>query len=321
MVIILNKKLMILGLLIFLVFISVSAVSATDNMTDVIGDDQEYNAEITINDFSSYYFSDDDLNFDFKSSVSVSEDTRFDVVDSKTGKKIGAAYYIDGEGHGQIYADVGTYKAELKQWDFIDSPYKVKPVLFNVKVSKAPVKLSAQKWISTTKQSATLKVTVKDENNWDVEEGTVKFTINGKSYNVKVKNGVATKNVKLTKAKTYTYKAVFSSKNYKTKSVSSKVYVKKYKKYYTFKVNKYSGKISYSKYVQLIKAKNNHKYKCVHLVLGKLKGKYPIHMYIDTLQRDMLYPKGDYVHVWIDNGMGMDGPTYYKKINLCTLNP
>lgn len=315
---------MILGL-ICLFFISVSAVSASQNMTGenvAAYPSDEYNSEVIVYaNYTTHYRSDDYFYFDVDSYEGVYEDAIFKIVDNKTGKTIGAARYIDYEGYGTIDAGVGNYVATIKPQIYDDMPYNFKPVTLNVKITQAPVHLSAQKWISTTKQSATLKVTVKDEYDSPVKEGTVKFTINGKSYNVKVKNGVATKNVKLTKAKTYTYKAVFSSKNYKTKSVSSKVYVKKYKKYYTFKVNKYSGKISYSKYVQLIKAKNNHKYKCVHLVLGKLKGKYPIHMYIDTLQRDMLYPKGDYVHVWIDNGMGMDGPTYYKKINLCTLNP
>lgn len=313
---------MILGLILIVLF-SVSAVSASDNITEseVLSDGEEYNAEITIENYSSHYLSDDDLNFDLESFDGVYEDTRFDVVDNKTGKIIGSAIYEDGEGHGQIYADVGTYNAELKQWDFIDSSYNVKPVFFNVKVTKAPVKLTANKWISTTKQYATLKVTVKDEHNWPVEEGTVKFTINGKSYNVKVKNGVATKKIKLTKAKTYTYKAIFSSKNYKTKSISSKVYVKKAKKYYTFKVSKFKGKISYNKYVKLIQAKNSKKFKSIHLKLGKYKGKYPIHMYIETFPRDMQYNKGDYVHVWINTGKGMDSPFYLKKINLYTLYP
>lgn len=321
-VIILNRKLIILGLILIVMF-SVSAVSASDNITetDVLNDNEEFNAEITIDDYSSHYMSDDDLYFDFESFDGIYEDTRFDVVDIKTDKVIGSAVYVDGEGHGQIYADVGTYNAELKQWDFIDSPYKVKPALFNVKVTKAPVKLTANKWISTTKQYATLKVTVKDEHNWPVKEGTVKFTVNGKNYNVKVKNGVATKKIKLTRAKTYTYKATFSSKNYKTKTVSSKIYVKKVKTKYTFKIGQYNCKMSYSKYLKLISAKNNKKFKELSFVVGKKYGKYPIHLYVGTSAKDMLYPKGDYVHLWIDDGRGMDGYIAHKKINLYTLNP
>ena len=320
--IILNRKLIILGLILLVAF-SISAVSAADNLTEseVLSDNEEYNAEITIDSYSSHYFSGKDLNFDFKSYEGINEDTRFDVVDNNTGKVIGSAIYVDGEGHCEINADVGTYNAKIVQWDFIDSPYKVKPVFFNVKVTKAPVKLIANKWVSTTKQSVKMKVLVKDEYGYPVEEGTVKFTVNGKNYNVKVKNGVATKYVKLTKAKTYTYKATFSSKNYKTKAISSKVYVKKAKKYYVFKVSKFKGKVYYSKYVKLLKAKNNKQFKDVSFKLGKYKGKYPIHMYIETFPRDMQSLKGDYVRVWIDDGRGMDSPFYSKKINLCTLNP
>ena len=108
---------------------------------------------------------------------------------------------------------------------------------------------------------------------------------------------------------------------YKTKSTSSHIYVKKAKKYYVFNLNKFKCKVYYTKYVKLINAKNNGKSKTIHLVVGKQYGKYPINMYVETVHRDMQYPKGDYVHVWIDNGMGMDGPSYFKKINLYTLNP
>ena len=318
------KKLVILAL-IGLMFLSVSVVSASDNVTvedEILADvNEDYNAEIVAKDYNSYYMSDANVKFDFKSYDGIVEDTRFDIIDNKNNKVIGAAYYLDGEEYGQIYADVGNYKATIKMWDFIDSAYKVKPVTFNVKITKAPVKLTASKCISTTKNHATLTATVKDKKGWAVEEGTVKFIVNGKSYTAKVKDGVAKKSVKLTKARIYTYRAIFSSKNYLTKKVSSKVYVKKAKSYYTFKVSKFTGKISYGDYLKLIKAKNSNKYKCIHIKLGKYLGKYPIHMYVETVNRDMLYPKGDYVHVWVNTGMGMDSPSYYKKINLYTLNP
>lgn len=321
--IILNRKLIILGLILLVLF-SISAVSATDNLTEseVLSDAEEYNAELTdVEDFTTHYASNEGQYFDVLSYDSYYEDARFDIVDNKTGKSIGAARYIDGEGYISMECDVGNYKATIKPLKYGDYPYDFKPVTFNVKITKAPVKLIANKWVSTTKQSIKLKVLVKDEYGCPVEEGTVKFAINGKNYNVKVKNGVATKYVKLTKAKTYTYKATFSSKNYKTKAISSKVYVKKAKKYYVFKVSKFKGKVYYSKYVKLLKAKNNKQFKEVSLKLGKYKGKYPIHMYIETFPRDMQSLKGDYVRVWINNGRGMDSPFYSKKINLFTLNP
>ena len=73
----------------------------------------------------------------------------------------------------------------------------------------------------------TLKATVKSQGK-KVNEGKVTFKINGKTYNVKVKNGVATKRLKLKKVKKYTYFARFTASNFKTsKKVSSKAIIKK----------------------------------------------------------------------------------------------
>ncbi len=320
-----KRKLIILALM-FFVILSVSAVSASDNVTDeeILTDDGDYDAEIiNAEDYTAEYESNNQLRFDLISYDGVYGDVRFDMVDNNTGKSIGVAYYLEDEdcGYGFVEKGVGKYCVTLKALGFSDTPYKIKPVTFNVKIIKAPVKLTAKKWVTTTKEYATLKVIVKNKYNCKISEGTVKFSINGKTYDAKVNNGVATKKIKLSKAKTYTYRATFTSKNYKSKTVSSKIYVKKAKKYYSFKANKYSGKITYKNYIQLINAKNNGRSKCIHLVVGMYLGRYPIHMYIETFHIDGQYPKGDYVNVWIDNGMGMDGPHFTKKVNLYTLNP
>jgi archaellum component FlaF (FlaF/FlaG flagellin family) len=72
----------------------------------------------------------------------------------------------------------------------------------------------------------TLKATVKSQGR-NVNEGTVKFTINGKTYSVAVKNGVATKSIKLKKVKTYKYTATFVGDNFNTKKVAGKAKVNK----------------------------------------------------------------------------------------------
>lgn len=175
---------------------------------------------------------------------------------------------------------------------FSGDNYCTKKINSNVNVKKAPVKIKAYKWISTTKSFANLKSIVKDSKGRKLKEGTVKFKINGKSYNAKVKNGVAIKKVKIKKAKTYKYKSTFSSKNYKTKTSSSKVFVKKTKKYYIIKYRKYSGKISYKQYLKIINAKNNGKYAIVTVKTGKyLTYKEPIYKTVKVKKTKWVYKK------------------------------
>lgn len=322
-----RKKLLILGL-IFLVFISIAAVSANENETvddEIITDvEEDYDAEIVADDsYTTHYFSDDDLTFGIvahDNNVEVGEAT-VDVYDNKTAAFMGHGYF-DGEiGYVNVHGDVGTYKAVIVKCDAVDNPYKLKPTYLTIKITKAPVKLTASKWISTTKQYTTLKATVKDEYGGDVFEGTVKFTINGKSYKVKVRDGVAIKKVKLTKAKTYTYKAEFSSKNYKTKTVSSKVYVKKAKKYYTFKVGKYKAKFTYNQYTKIIKAKNNKKSQHSVVYIGKYKNRYAMYFYIETIHKDGQVKKGDYLHVWANVPVDLGKKLAFKRFDLYATNP
>ena len=100
--------------------------------------------------------------------------------------------------------------------------------LAKISISKAKSKIIAKKIVGSTK-SAVLKVILKDKNGRYIKEGTVKFKINGKVYKVKVK-GYASKKIKLPKAKTYRYKATFTSKNYNSCTKYSKLIVKKAKK-------------------------------------------------------------------------------------------
>ena len=62
----------------------------------------------------------------------------------------------------------------------------------------------------------------------NVNQGKVTFKINGKTYTAAVKNGIATKKVKLGKVKTYKYIAKFKGANYKdSKMVKAKAVMKK----------------------------------------------------------------------------------------------
>ena len=118
----------------------------------------------------------------------------------------------------------------------------------------------------------------------NINEGTVTFTINGKNYNVKVKNGLATKLVKMNKAGKFKYRATFKSTNYITKKVYALAIVKKsyrtaiivgnQKKYRTTKAVPFYVKVKASngKYVQKGKIKIID---TVPLKNGKAKFYYP----------------------------------------------
>ena len=80
-------------------------------------------------------------------------------------------------------------------------------------------------------------------------------------------------------------------------NINGQIYIKKAKSYYTFKAGKYSCKMSYGKYVKLITAKNNKKYRAFAFVVGKQYGIYPIHMAVNTLPKDMQSKKGDYENI------------------------
>lgn len=97
----------------------------------------------------------------------------------------------------------------------------------SVVIKKAPVTVSASKVSAYQGFKVTLKANVKS-NGKNVNEGTVTFKINGKSYKANVKNGVAKKSIKLGKVKSYKYTATFNDNNYvKAAAASSTATIKK----------------------------------------------------------------------------------------------
>jgi hypothetical protein len=113
-------------------------------------------------------------------------------------------------------------------------------------VLKSKVSVKAKKAVGYKGYKITLKATVKSYGK-NVNEGQVAFKINGKTYKVNVKNGVATKKIKLKKIKTYKYSATYlGNKNlYKSAKSKAKAILKKSHKvkiYAPDKVNIYTGK-------------------------------------------------------------------------------
>jgi hypothetical protein len=128
-----------------------------------------------------------------------------------------------------------------------------------ITVKKSKVSVKAKKVSEYKGYKVTLKATVKS-NGKNVNEGKVLFKIKGKKYYANVKNGVATKKVKLYKIKKYYYSATYlGTKNlYKSGKSKAKATLKKsykvkiyapnpsiyvgQKKYYTIKVRTTDGK-------------------------------------------------------------------------------
>ena len=324
---------------ILFIFLTLSVVSANENVTGVeLGDDSVESDVLPVDESDVFVGADDenDVDGEYNSKI-IAKDVSLTY--NQYGKEFavqlkdsdGVAPYVDNfvitwdgkheeysiyDINGRYYFDaagksVGNHKVTLS---VVDSYYSANPVIINVKIIKSPVKLVAKKLTSTTNKYTTLKVHVYDKNLFEVNEGTVKFKINGKSYNAKVKNGVAVKKIMLKKPKTYIYKAIFSSKNYKTKIMSSKVSVKRIK-IHSVKVGRYNGVLSSKQYAYLKKASKNNKWGHVDIKSSNFKGytiainHYTAHF---SKQNCRYYEKGFYASVYKTN-MGKDGMKIYNK--------
>ena len=102
-------------------------------------------------------------------------------------------------------------------------------VVKKITISKANVKVTVKKVTARKNAKFTLKATVKDSKNKKITSGKVAFKVNGKTYTASVnKNGVASVKVQIKKTGTFTCKSTYKgTSNYKAKTVSSKVVIKK----------------------------------------------------------------------------------------------
>ena len=127
-----------------------------------------------------------------------------------------------------------TYKLKVK-----GTKKKVKWSSSNKKVASVNKKgkVTAKKVTAYKGYKITLKAVLsKTKTNEKINQGKVKFKINGKTYTVKVKKGVATKTIKLNKVGTYKYTAQFIGNGNikKSKVASGKAIIK----------NRYATKIT-----------------------------------------------------------------------------
>ena len=141
----------------------------------------------------------------------------------KNGKKVGYEEYYctDEEGINYITPEelkVGTYTAKVSC-----NEGKVKAIAKTrtITIAKTSISLKVANVKASGSEDVQLKASLKFQNNRKVNEGKVKFTIDGKSYIVKVKNGVAVKKIKSSDIKSNKYKVEFlGTKNIKAKSAS-----------------------------------------------------------------------------------------------------
>jgi len=171
-----------------------------------------------------------------------------------TGFVDDADVYLEDE-NGNIYE--GYYDQDLNEYWFDfrlpvgnhsitlfldDGWYIAEPITHNscILAEKFDGKVSCKSYYGTAKNTLTMKAIVTNYFE-EREDGIVTFKVNGKSYMVKTKNGVATKKIKINKAGTFTYTATFKSENYLSSgSGKAKLYVySTSKKARTIKIKKY----------------------------------------------------------------------------------
>lgn len=207
--------------------------------------------------------------------------------------------------------DVGTWTVTFSSgYDHVRS----NSVKKSVTLKKSNVAIKAYNIKGYQGLKITLKAVVKSQNR-PVNNGIVTFTINGKSYNVNVKNGVASKVITLSQSKVYRYYAVFKSVNFNApkKTYANAAVLKRYATKLIFKkVNVYYRSVKAAKtpfYVYVRTADGKvvpaGKVKIIGTVNVNRKG--VAKFYLPT---DICYVRTAYMYVH-----------YYKKVasKLCTV--
>lgn len=212
-------------------------------------------------------------------------------------------------GVAKINIKLSKAKAYSYKATFVSDNFYSKTSTSKLVVKQSLAKISLNKVTCISGDYFRLKAIVKNSAGKKFDEGSVKFSINGKTYKINVYNGVATKKLKLSKVKTYTYKATFSSKYYKSKVGTSKVVIKK-QPVYTVKIGKYSIKVSYKDYKKIKKAQNtgrfNKKYDTGKTINYKVYTDKKI-----TKTKKKLYSYGTYTTYYIPNPDALIAPSGY----------
>ena len=204
------------------------------------------------------------------------EDDAYACMKDENGNEYNVWWDDENEYYWVDKLPVGKHEVTVYLDDYY---YTAEPLVYSVLVEKSYFTgdVVCKSYYGTDQSTVTMKATVKDSYGFR-EDGTVTFKVNGKSYTVKTKNGVATKTIRIKKAGTYTYTATFKSGNYWDTGVGkAKLYVySTSKKARTFNIGVYKVVVPISKYKNLVNAKNTGKRVCFQLSAKKyvdLRGK------------------------------------------------
>lgn len=209
------NRFLVIVLILIVLFLSLGVATADDSpaITVINGDieqsssdsNENYNARIITENITQTY--------EYYNEISVR------VVDNNNNSIDGAMVYADnddvmfpedygGKYYFVHYLDAGTYNLKFTLDDGI---YKAEPAYMTLKILPTTFygKITCKAYYGTTKDTLTMKATVYDDFNDFYEDGYVTFKVNGKSYTVKTKNGVATKKLKLKSWSLYIYCEIY----------------------------------------------------------------------------------------------------------------
>jgi hypothetical protein len=181
-----------------------------------------------------------------------------------------------------------------------------------IKIVKSPVKVTTKKVTQYQGIYFYLKAYVKSQDGKNVNEGKVQFKINGKIYKVAVKNGVASKKLKLNKVKKYNfYTKYLGTTNLKIKSAAkNKVVIKeRFATKLTFKnVKGKSGDVKYFT-VKVTTKKGNKNVKGGYVIITNKETGSWTYSYVSNGKAKFKYTFGSNY-----NGYYGDVSYYSKKV-------
>lgn len=280
-----NNLIVSVSILLLVLFLSIGIVTANENNTaehmELGGDEDSIRSDILKGS--------DDFDEGYTAKIIAQNTTQkyngdnevvVKIVDSDNEIINGADVFIndhyiptyDDEGKYYFYFDLNPGNHKLKI-TLDDNQYTAKPVFINLKILKSKFmgKIKCKTYWGTNKGKVTMKASAYDDELMEYVNGYITFKVNGKSYKVKTKNGVATKTIRIKKAGTFTYTAQFTNDKYSSSVVGkAKLYVySTSKKARTFKIKNYKVVVPVNKYIKLVNVKNTGKFIYIHLKTNK----------------------------------------------------
>ena len=266
------------------------------------------NAAISANNYNSNYMSGAGMYARLTDSVTGKALSALSVKVVFTKGKTSVTRYYTPNSNGEISfvppVGVGTWSVTITP----AQSHITGSVVKTATIKKSKVSVKAKKVTEYKGYKTTLKATVKS-NGKNVNEGKVTFKINGKSYKANVKNGVATKKIKLNKIKKYKYTAKYNGNANLAKSKKAKANAV-LKKRLNVKVKFNKKLVVYAGKGKKITAKITANGKKVKDGWLKVKNKYGVEKVKVKKGTVKLYLAGNLADLYKGNN-GIT--TYYKK--------